>query len=150
MPKRNPAGEILEKFEAFVEGGGRLPALPDGKVSVTGLCKLLELRTTDAQYFHKSAELKGAVNALCEEQQLHKIGHRVQSQEDAATNERVARVQKQATHNARAATEQSAASEALLQELSHARREIEDLKLERDSLIERLSIIESGGIPPRL
>lgn len=150
MPQRNPVAEILAKFEDFVADSGRLPALPDGKVNVTGLCKILGLRATDAQYFHKSDEIKGAVNALCEDQGIFKIGHRVQSEEDVAANERVARIQKQATHDARAATEKAAGSEALLQELREARREIEDLKLERDSLVERLSILESGGIPPRL
>jgi hypothetical protein len=150
MPKRNPVAEISEKFELFIASGDRLPSLPDGKINVTGLCKLLGLRASDAQYFHKSEELKGAVNALCAEQSILKIGHRVQSEEDAATNQRLARIQKQATQDARAATEQSAASEALLQELTAARRLIEDLRLERDGLAERLAIYESGGVSPRI
>lgn len=149
MPKRNPAADLLERLDKFVEQDGQLPRLPDGKINVTGLCKLLEARPSDAQYFHKSDELKGAVNALCEEQGLLKIGHRAQSEEDASTNERLNRVQKQSTHNARAAAEQSAASESLLHELQSTRRELEDVKLERDSLAERLAIIDSGGVPPR-
>lgn len=150
MPKRSPVSEIMDKFDRFIREGGLLPALPDGKVNVTGLCKLLGLRPSDAQYFHKSDELKGAVNALCEDQQLLKIGHRVQSDADVAAIERIARIRKQATQDARAAIEQAAASEGLLRELADARREIEKLKLDRASLAERLAIIESGGIPPRL
>lgn len=150
MPKRKPVSEIMDKFDRFIREGELLPALPDGKVNVTGLCKLLGLRPSDAQYFHKSDELKGAVNALCEDQQLLRIGPRVHSDVDAAVIEHIARVRKQATEDARAATEQAAASEGLLRELTDARREIETLKLERASLTERLSIIESGGIPPRI
>lgn len=150
MPKRNPVQEILEKLDAFIAGGGMLPSLPDGKINVTGLCKLLGLRPSDAQYFHKSEEVKGAVNALCADQKLLPIGHRSQTEEDAATNARLAQARRAATNDARAAAEQSAASEALLQELHLAIRELEQVKLERDSLVERLAIIESGGIPPRL
>lgn len=150
MSKRNPVAEIMDKFDHFIREGRLLPALPDGKVNVTGLCKLLGLRPSDAQYFHKSDELKGAVNALCDEQELLKIGHRVQSDADAAVIERMARIRSQATQDARAATEQAAASEGLLRELADAHREIEKLKLECASLTERLAIIENGGISPRL
>lgn len=150
MPKRSPVSEIMAKFDNFIREGGALPALPDGKVNVTGLCKLLGLRPSDAQYFHKSDELKGAVNALCEERQLYKIGHRVQSEIEAAAIERLNHSRKQATEDARAAVEQAAASEGLLRDLAVARREIETLKLERASLIERLAILESGGVPPRI
>lgn len=149
MTKRDPVAELLERLDGFVAQNGQLPRLRDGKINVTGLCNLLGARPTDAQYFHKSEDLKGAVNALCEEQGLLKIGHRAQSQEDASTNERLNRVQKQSTNNARAAAEQSGASQALLEELQSTRRELEELRLERDSLAERLAIIESGGVPPR-
>lgn len=150
MPKRDPVAEILETFDSFMAGGGILPALPDGKVNVTGLCTLLGLRKTDAQHFHKSEVLKGAVNALCEEQGLKKIGHRTQSEEDADANARLARVRQQATNDARAATEQVAVSEALLSELREAHQKIQDITLERDAFAARLDIFEAGGIPPRL
>ena len=150
MPKRNPAQEILERLDAFVADGGIPPVLPDGKVNVTGLCKLLGFRPSDAQYFHKSEDVKGAVNALCADHGIFPIGHRSQSEEDTATNARLVQARRAATNDARAAAEQSAASEAVLQELHHTAQQLERVKLERDSLAARLAIIESGGIPPRL
>lgn len=149
MAKRSPACEILDAFDRFIDRGGKLPVLGDGKVNVTGLCKLLGLRPSDAQHFHKNDEIKAAVNALCEEQGLFKIGHRTLDVEDAATNARIAKVQRQARADARAAAEQSAASEALIAELRETRRELAEVRLERDAALARLAIIESGGVPPR-
>lgn len=150
MSKRNPATEILDAFDRFIERDAKLPALADGKINVTALCKLLGLRASDAQYFHKNEEVKGAVNAVCEEQGLFKIGHRSVDFEDAATNARLAQVHRQARSDARAAAEQSAASEALLAELRQARRQLAEARLERDAALARLAIIEGGGVPPRI
>ena len=46
--------------------------------------------------------------------------------------------------------EQSAASAAMMAELRSANNEVEALRLENRSLRERLEIIESGGMPPKM
>lgn len=148
MAKRNPALEILDRFDKFIEREQLLPTTQDGKVNVTGLCRLLGLRPSDAQHFHRNDEVKGAVNAVCEEQGILKIGHRALDQEQAAIEARSERVRRQARSDARAAAEQSTASEYLLASLREVQRELAEVRLERDAALARLAIIESGGVPP--
>lgn len=150
MPKRNPEAEILEAFDKFIESGRQLPALGDGKINVTGLCKALGLRPSDAQYFHKNDTLKATVNIVCGEQNLLGIGHRSLEPAESAINARIARVERQGRTDARAAAEQSAASEFVLAELNEKCRELAKVTLERDAALARLAIFENGGIPPRV
>ncbi|KKI19596.1 hypothetical protein [Sphingomonas sp. Ag1] len=150
MPKRNPAAEILDRLDRFIEGEQKLPTTLNGKVNVTGLCRLLGLRSSDAQHFHKNDDVKDAVNAVCEEQGILKIGNRTVDQEQAAIEARSERVQRQARSDARAAAEQSGASEYLLARLREVQRELAQVRLERDAALARLAIIENGGVPPWL
>ena len=144
MPKRNPEAEILEAFDKFIESGRQLPALGDGKINALGL------RPSDAQHFHKNETLKATVNIVCAEQNLLGIGHRSLEPAESAINARIAGVERQGRTDARAAAEQSAASEYVLAELNEKCRELAKVTLERDAALARLAIFENGGIPPRL
>ena len=55
MPKRDVEAEILDALEKFLQTGEKLPALEEGKVNVTGLCKRLGLRASDVQHFYRKS-----------------------------------------------------------------------------------------------
>lgn len=150
MTRRDVEADIMARLDAFLAGGGKLPATTDQKVNVSALCRDLGLAPSDAQYFHKRDAIKATVNALAEDQGLAPIGARAQSEEDKAVQSRIARVASQAKSDAQAAAEQAAAASAILAELRAAQAENKRLRLENDSLKARLQIIEEGGVPPRL
>ena len=150
MNRRDVEAHVLSALDAFVGRGGRLPATADGKVNVAALCRELGLRPSDAQHLFRKEGVKTVINALAEEQGLLRIGARADREAaDQAVYDGIARVGAQARRDAQAAMEQSGAAAVLIEELAHARAEIEALKLARSSLEARLRIFEDGGLPPR-
>lgn len=147
IARRDVENLILDRFDTFIRDGGELPATPDGKVNVAGLVRRLGLPPSDVQHFYKKDSIKLAVNAIAEDLSLAPIGARALSESgDGDLDERLAKASRQARKDARAAVEQSAATDAILAELSEARSEVTALRLERDGLRERLRLIEERGI----
>lgn len=146
---------IMPVLMAYKEQGRQLPATNQGKINVAGLCAELysmdstriKEKANDAQHFHTKEELKDLVNEMAIAQGLLPISHNVPApiEEAAVLEQRVQQAKKQASEDARSAVEATAAHDALLQELTTVRAELEATKLKLNAASERLRHIEEGG-----
>lgn len=146
------AEEAIAALEAMMASGGTLPSTPSGKVNVIALCKRLGLKPPQnyAQHFHRNERLKAIVNSAATSIGMAPIGHTSRTDEPDVLTERMSRIERQATADARDAVEQRSASEALLAENAELHREVARLRLRLDGAEERLRIFEFGGVPPAI
>ena len=145
--RRNVERDILDRLEAFACAGRRLPSTLDGKVNVIRLCRDLGLAQEDAQHFHRKEAVKAFVNSVAAEQRLLPIGARVEaSPADQAIERRIAAADKAASRDGRAAVEATVAMAGLADELRNARAQVSGLRLENESLRERLRLLTEEGV----
>jgi hypothetical protein len=116
--------EALARTDSW-DDAERLPATGDAKVNVQALVDRLGLKESDRQWFYKSDELAGPVNALAAAQGLKPVRSRVQQQsdDDAAV-----------TAIVRARSESKKLAESLV-----------EVTRERDRLRAQLRLLREGG-----
>ncbi len=143
------AEEARAAFAGHVTAKLPIPATIDGKVNVTGLCRVLGLTPTQnyTQHFHRDQGLKDAVNEVAVPQGLQPIGARTGDVDDALLD-KLAYANRQASADARSAVEERAAHDAIYEELVELRRQLAHVTLERDGAIARLRLFQEGGLPP--
>ncbi len=146
MPKRNVVEDILNRFDSFLAAGGKLPETSEGKVNVDGLVQALGCKPSDSQHFFRKDEIKLAVNAVAENQELKPIGFRAdQSKEDKEFRSRLIRISKNAKDDAESALEARGTVSLMQREIDDLRNKNINLERELLSIKERMRFSRETG-----
>lgn len=151
MSRRDVEREILEVLSPYLDavvdryrrdGSVELPATPEGKVNVVGLCRDAGLSASDAQHLHRKQALANTVNAVAEELGLAPIGSR------ALADTRDAAAKAELTKARADAKAQGEDVVALRRQIDDLTRELEQVKRERDRYKSMIDEIYGGGDLP--
>lgn len=74
MSLRKVEPDILERLNCYLRTGKSLPTTRDGKISVEGLVRVLQLPLSDVQNFYRKTNIRTLVNAMAVKQGIKPMG----------------------------------------------------------------------------
>lgn len=130
---------LEERQREYLDGGCRVPTLPatNGKINVRQVVRELSdrdgrVKLTHEQHLFNKPELRGALNAVAEQQGLARIGSRSPDEESDVVRTRIGKIAGEASE--------------LRQVLAEREALIEALRGENDALRSQLRLVEETGM----